>query len=100
MTDVDIEDDTTQEGPSSSSELASAETSSAQKVFLNPTTRDTLLSDLVNGSYNASAINGNKSVTREENAGRAETTQPEAKPSMAVATREQAAPPCNRMNSA
>lgn len=99
MPEVEIEDET-------AAETSSRESPDSQKVFLNPTTRHTLLTDLVNGSYNTDVINnGNKGSGGSSSSKGATTnkvavsvgdTQQTTKPnSMTVATRDG----CNRLNS-
>lgn len=82
-------------------------------MFLNPTTRDTLLSDLVNGSYNTDVINGSKGSggDKKETSSSSSsslsssdkqivaTSQSETeKPSMTIATRDPTLA-LNRLNS-
>lgn len=101
MPEVEIEDETTREA----SGVDTTESPDSQKVFLNPTTRDTLLSDLVNGSYNTDVIKGSMGSTgndRKETAKKqivAASQSQASKPSMTVATRDPSLA-CNRLNSA
>lgn len=103
MPEVEIEDETTREANAA---VDTTESPDSQKVFLNPTTRDTLLSDLVNGSYNTDVIKGSKGSANND---RKETVKKQivatsqssqaTKPSMTVATRDPSLA-YNRLNSA
>lgn len=75
----------------------------AQRIFLNPTAQDTMLSDLLNGSYNTSALNGSKASGNSTKKDQ-EKEQPALSPNntdnsnMAVATRDPMLT-INRLNS-
>lgn len=66
------------------------ESQDSQKVFLNPSTRDTLLSDLVNGSYNAEVIKGSKGSGSRDGTSKQVAAVPQAQPkaNTTVATRD------------
>lgn len=93
MPEVEIEDETTTEATAADT----TDSPDSQKIFLNPTTRDTLLTDLVNGSYNVDVINGSKGSGSGESKDTSNkqivaTAQSQTvKPNMTVA--------CNRLNS-
>lgn len=94
---------TSRENVQASENPASEINNDAQRVFLNPTAQDTMLSNLLNGSYNTSALSGNKGIG---NSGKREQEkeQPALSPSnaensnMAVATRDPMMT-INRLNS-
>lgn len=98
--EVDLEDESTE----ATNSRDTSESPEAQKVFLNPTTRDTLLTDLVNGSYNRDVIKaskGSSSNTKDTSADKQIVTTSQAqttKPNMTVATRDPAIG-FNRLNS-
>lgn len=100
MPEVEIEDEATTE----TNNPDTSESPDSQKVFINPTRRDTLLTDLVNGSYNSDVIKGSKGSGNVSNKNASNkqivaTSQPQTvKPSMTVATRDPSLA-CNRLNS-
>lgn len=98
MPEVEMDDEATE----ANSNPETSESPDSHKVFLNPTTRDTLLTDLVNGSYNRDVINGSKGSVINKNQSNkqlvAASQQQTVKPNMTVATRD-ASLACNRLNS-
>lgn len=73
-----------------------------KEVFLNSWSQDKLLSNLISGSYNVNALNGNKAgngVKKDDEKERNDNSNVN-RDQMAVATRDSSHIPLNRLNSA
>lgn len=73
-----------------------------KEVFLNSWSQDKLLSNLISGSYNTNALNGNKTgnSVKKENDKEKDDNSNTNHIDMAVATRDSPHIPLNRLNSA
>ncbi|KAF2885778.1 hypothetical protein ILUMI_20413 [Ignelater luminosus] len=79
ISNLEVEDEFENEEP------VLIDTDDSDKVFLNPSTQDTLLTNLLNGSYNGSLLNGsrNMSALKKDSSSDSNTL-----PDMTVATRD------------